>query len=34
MAGDLRVGIGKRLGRATPETLEQVLEGLNEILGN
>lgn len=26
--------IGKRLGQATPETLVQVLEGLNEILGN
>lgn len=25
--------IGKRLGRASPEELAQVLEGLNEILG-
>ena len=25
--------IGKRLGRASPEQLAQVLEGLNEILG-
>jgi mRNA interferase MazF len=25
--------IGKRLGRATPEELAQVVEGLNEILG-
>ena len=25
--------IGKRLGRATPEEMAQVLEGLNEILG-
>ncbi len=25
--------IGKRLGRASPEELTQVLEGLNEILG-
>ncbi len=25
--------IGKRVGRATPEELAQVLEGLNEILG-
>ncbi len=25
--------VGKRLGRATPEELAQVLEGLNEILG-
>jgi len=25
--------IGKRLGRATPEELERVIEGLNEILG-
>ena len=25
--------IGKRIGRATPEELAQVLEGLNEILG-
>lgn len=34
MAGVLRVRIGKRLGQATPEMLVQVLEGLNEILGN
>ena len=26
--------IGKRLGRATPEELAQVLDGLNEILGD
>jgi mRNA interferase MazF len=26
--------IGKRLGRASPEELAQVLEGLNEILGD
>jgi mRNA interferase MazF len=26
--------IGKRLGRASPEELAQVLEGLNEILGS
>jgi len=25
--------IGKRLGRATPEELAQVIEGLNEIIG-
>jgi mRNA interferase MazF len=25
--------IGKRLGRATPEELAQVVEGLNEIIG-
>jgi mRNA interferase MazF len=25
--------IGKRLGKATPEELAQILEGLNEILG-
>lgn len=25
--------VGKRLARATPEELAQVLEGLNEILG-
>lgn len=25
--------IGKRLGRATPEELEQAIEGLNEIIG-
>lgn len=25
--------IGKRLGRATPEDLAQVIEGLNEIIG-
>jgi mRNA interferase MazF len=25
--------IGKRLGRATPENLAQVIEGLNEIIG-
>jgi mRNA interferase MazF len=25
--------VGKRLGRASPEELAQVLEGLNEILG-
>jgi mRNA interferase MazF len=25
--------IGRRLGRASPEELAQVLEGLNEILG-
>lgn len=25
--------IGKRLGRASPEEIDQVLEGLNEILG-
>jgi mRNA interferase MazF len=25
--------IGKRLGRASPEEMSQVLEGLNEILG-
>ena len=25
--------IGKRLGRASPEEMAQVLEGLNEILG-
>ena len=25
--------IGKRLGRASPEELAEVLEGLNEILG-
>ncbi|MCC6318120.1 MAG: type II toxin-antitoxin system PemK/MazF family toxin [Gemmatimonadaceae bacterium] len=25
--------IGKRLGRATPEELAQILEGLNELLG-
>ena len=28
-----RERIGKRLGRASPEELAQVLEGLNEILG-
>lgn len=26
--------LGKRLGRVSPEVLAQVLEGLNEILGN
>lgn len=26
--------LGKRLGRVSPEALSQVLEGLNEILGN
>ncbi|MBK6485855.1 MAG: type II toxin-antitoxin system PemK/MazF family toxin [Gemmatimonadetes bacterium] len=26
--------LGKRLARASPEELAQVLEGLNEILGN
>jgi mRNA interferase MazF len=26
--------IGKRLGRAAPEEMAQVLEGLNEILGS
>ncbi|MBW2699885.1 MAG: type II toxin-antitoxin system PemK/MazF family toxin [Deltaproteobacteria bacterium] len=26
--------IGKRLGRATPEDIAQVIEGLNEILGD
>jgi mRNA interferase MazF len=25
--------VGKRLGRATPEELAQVIEGLNEIIG-
>ncbi len=25
--------VGKRLGRATPEELAQILEGLNEIIG-
>jgi mRNA interferase MazF len=25
--------IGKRLGRASPEELAQVIEGLNEIIG-
>ena len=25
--------IGKRLGKASPEVMEQVLEGLNEIIG-
>lgn len=26
--------IGSRLGRASPEVMQQVIEGLNEILGN
>jgi mRNA interferase MazF len=25
--------VGKRLGRATPEEVAQVIEGLNEIIG-
>jgi mRNA interferase MazF len=25
--------IGKRMGKASPEELDQVLEGLNEIIG-